>query len=62
MKSIIDISDYSENLNWNAISQKEDGVIIKDFRRANYRREVFRACARRNFRRDGMGRVLLVSR
>ena len=29
MKSIIDISDYSENLNWNAISQKEDGVIIK---------------------------------
>lgn len=29
MKSIIDISDYSENLNWNIISQKEDGVIIK---------------------------------
>nr|DAE40593.1 MAG TPA: PlyB like endolysin [Caudoviricetes sp.] len=26
---VIDISDYSENLEWNAISQKEDGVIVK---------------------------------
>lgn len=26
---VIDISDYSENLDWNAIAQSEDGVIIK---------------------------------
>lgn len=26
---VIDISDYSENLDWNAIAQNEDGVIIK---------------------------------
>jgi GH25 family lysozyme M1 (1,4-beta-N-acetylmuramidase) len=29
MKKVIDISDYSENLDWNAIAQNEDGVIIK---------------------------------
>ena len=26
---VIDISDWSENLNWNLIGQIEDGVIIK---------------------------------
>lgn len=29
MKKVIDISDYSENLDWDAIAQNEDGVIIK---------------------------------
>lgn len=29
MKKVIDISDYSENLDWDAIAANEDGVIIK---------------------------------